>query len=224
MLQLWKTSNSVDSNGYADDLSVRRTFKSSKLGQKDELGTITIIECSMVNKKSWIDQVQLKMNKSETEFIYFGGSRHLEKCITNTISVNGEDIQWTNITRYLGAYLDSTLSFKEHIKAKCKVAMLYLLKIRAAIKYLTRKACAKLNISLVISHLDYANAILAGLPKVSLDKLQREQNMAAKIELNKGKYDRSSRCLEELHSLPIEQRLNFKNSYINPQVHPWKSS
>ena len=58
-----------------------------------------------------------------------------------------------------------------HIKVKCKVAMLNLLKIRAARKYLTRKACAKLTISLVISHLDYANAILAGLPKVSLDKL-----------------------------------------------------
>ena len=58
--------------------------------------------------------------------------------------------------------------------------MLNLLKIKAARKYLTRKACAKLTISLVISHFDYANAILVGLPKVSLDKLQRVQNMAAK--------------------------------------------
>ena len=83
-------------------------------------------------------------------------------------------------------------------------------KIRASRKYLTRKACAKLTISLVISHLDYPNAILAKLPKVSLDKLQREQNMAAKIVLKKGQYDSSTRCLEELHWLPIEQRINFK--------------
>ena len=88
--------------------------------------------------------------------------------------------------------------------------MLNLLKIRAARKYLTRKTCAKLTISLVISHLDYANAILAGLPKVSLDQLQRVQNMAAKIVLNKGQYKSSTRCLEELHWLPIEQRINFK--------------
>ena len=52
------------------------------------------------------------------------------------------------------------------------MAMLNLLKIRAARKYLPRKACAELTISLVISHPDYASAILAGLPKVSLNKLQ----------------------------------------------------
>ena len=79
-----------------------------------------------------MDQVQLKMNESKTEFIYFGGSRQLEKCITNTIYVNGEDIKWYNVTRYPGAYLDSTLSFKEHIEVKCKVGMLNLLRIRAA--------------------------------------------------------------------------------------------
>ena len=90
------------------------------------------------------------------------------------------------------------------------MAVLNQLKIRAARKYLTRKAHAKLSIPLVISHLDYANAILARLPKVSLDKLQRVQNMAAKIVLNKGKYGSSTRCLEELHWLPIEQRINFK--------------
>ena len=83
-------------------------------------------------------------------------------------------------------------------------------KIRAARKYLTREICAKLTISLVISHLDYTNSILAGLPKVSLDKLQRVQHMAAKIVLNKGEYDSSPRCLEELHWLTIEQRINFE--------------
>ena len=34
--------------------------------------------------------------------------------------------------------------------------------------------------------------------------------MAAKIILNIVKYDSSTRCLEELHWLPIEQRINFK--------------
>ena len=72
-------------NGFADDHSVSRTFKSSKLGQKDELETIAIIESSMLDIKSWMDHVQLKMNERKMEFIFFGGSRQLEKCITNTI-------------------------------------------------------------------------------------------------------------------------------------------
>ena len=83
----------------------------------------------MPNIKFWMDQVQLKMNESKTEFIYFRGSRQLEKCITIIINVNDEDIQWSNVTRYLGTYLDSTLSFREHIKMTCQVAMLNLLKL-----------------------------------------------------------------------------------------------
>ena len=80
-------------NGFADDHSVRRTFKSSNLDHKDELGTIAIIESSMLDIKSWMDQVQLKMNGSKMEFTYFGGSRQLDKYITNTININGEDMQ-----------------------------------------------------------------------------------------------------------------------------------
>ena len=65
-------------------------------------------------------------------------------------------------------------------------------------------------ISLVISLLDSVNTLLVGLPQVNLNQFQRVQNMAAKIVLNKGKYESPTRCLEELHWLPIQQRITFK--------------
>ena len=71
------------------------------------------------------------------------------------------------ITRYLGAYLDSEINFREHIKNKCKAAMINLLKIKATRKFVTKEACAKLTISLVILHLDYENSLLVGLPQVT---------------------------------------------------------
>ena len=83
------------------------------------------------------------MNDGKTEFIYFGGNRQLEKCTSHKIDVNGEDIQRMELTRYLGAYLDSSPNFKEHIKMKCKAAMMNLLKISAARKFLTRKHAQK---------------------------------------------------------------------------------
>ena len=43
--------------------------------------------------------------------------------------------------------------------------MINLLKIKATRKFLTKEACAKLTISLVTSHLDYANGLLVGLPQ-----------------------------------------------------------
>ena len=164
------------------------------------------------------------MNYSKTEFIYFGRPRQLEKCITNIINDNEEVIQRTGINRYLGAYLDLQLNFGEHIKMKFKAVMINVLKIRATRKFLTKYTCAKNTISLVISHLDYANSLLIGLPEVSLDQLQRVQNIAAKIVLNKSKYGSSTMCLEQLHCLPIQQQILFKVNNLSLPMHPWTSS
>ena len=82
--------------------------------------------------------------------------------------------------------------------------------ICAARKYLTRSASNKLMVSLVISHLDCANTLLGGLPKCSIEQLQRVQNIAAKKVLGKGRYDSSTICLAELHLILIQQRIEFK--------------
>ena len=65
-------------------------------------------------------------------------------------------------------------------------------------------------VALVLSHLDYANSLLGGLPKASIAKLQRIQNIAARVVLNRGKYDSATSCLEELHWLPIKYRIGYK--------------
>ena len=130
----------LELNGFADDHSLRRAFKPSKLDHKEELETISLIEQSMLDIKSWMDQVRLKMNENKTKFIYFGWPSQLEKCIGTSININGEEIMRANTTKYLGAYLDSKLDFREHIKVKCRAAMLNIYKIRAARKNLTRSA------------------------------------------------------------------------------------
>ena len=159
-------------NGFADDCSICTTFKPSKIDHKEELDTITTIESTMLDIKSWMDQVRLKLNESKTEFIYFGWPSQLGKCVATTIDVNGGTITRSNVTKYLGAHLDSALNFKQHIKTKCKAAMFNLQQICATRKYLTGSASNKLMVSLVISHLDNANALLGCLPKSSIDQLQ----------------------------------------------------
>ena len=63
---------------------------------------------------------------------------------------------------------------------------------------------------LVILHLDYANAILVGLPETDINKLQQVQNMVAKLMLNKDKHNSVTECFIKLHWLPIRTRIHFK--------------
>ena len=172
-LDLVVQPSGLELNGFADDHSVRTTFKPSKLDHEEECDTIANTEETMLKVKSWMDQVHLKLNEAKTEFIYFGWPSQLGKCTVSTIDINGRNIARSEVTKYLGAHLDSTLKFKKHIKTKYKAAMFNLKRIRAARKYLTRSTSNKLMVSLVISHLDCANGLLGGLPKCTIDQLQQ---------------------------------------------------
>ena len=123
--------NGLELNGVADDHSVCTKFKPSKLDHKEELDTIATIESIMLDIKSSMDQVQLRLNEAKTEFFYFGWPSQLRKCTVTSIDVSGETITGANITKYLGAHLDSALNFKQHIKTKCKAAFFNLQWINA---------------------------------------------------------------------------------------------
>ena len=195
-------------SGFAEDHSVRRKFNTNN--RNDERNTMASLESCMLTIKSWMDTVHLKMNPSKTEFILFSNQVQLNKCTTNDININGDLIARSHAVRYLGAWLDSNLSYKLHITKKCQAAMLNFQRIKSIQHLLDPSTCANLCVSLCISHLDYANSLLTGLPKVSLNKLQRVQNMCAKLALREGKFDSPRECMKHLHWLLIRYRINFK--------------
>ena len=63
---------------------------------------------------------------------------------------------------------------------------------------------------LVILHLDYANAVVVGLPETDIHKLQCVQNMVAKLIFNKDKQDSATECFVKFHWLPIRTKIHFK--------------
>ena len=176
----------ININGYADDHSLNKNFNADN--GVEETSTIRSLELCMTDIKDWMDSNRLKMNATKTEFIMFGSKKQLQKCTTKTLKVNDNMVPVSNIIEYLGAWLDQHLSFKTHIKIKCQTAMMNLQRIKTIRHMLSQEACHQLILGLVMSHLDYVNAILINLPQREIHKLQRIQNMAAKIALCKSKY------------------------------------
>ena len=195
-------------SSFADDHSVRKTFKAGNT--HEETTTISKLESCLLSIKQWMDQVRLKMNPSKTEFIHFGNAPQLHKCFTNSIDVAGDLILRSNAIRYLGVWLDASLNFKLHVTKKCKAAMLNFIRIRGIRHLLTEEATSSLVLSLCVSHLDYCNAVLYGLPEVTISRMQKVQNMCARLVLRRSKWDSAKACLAKLHWLPIRQRIIFK--------------
>ena len=169
-------------SGYVGDHSFWKCFKI-----EDQSNTMASIESTMLDLKCWMDTVHLRMNESKTEFIYFGSKEMLKKYNISTVNINREQIVRSDKVKYLCGLLDSTLSFHQHVIAKCQAANINLQKIRHIIKFLTRDTCQQLVPSLVMSHQDYANAMLSGIPKTLIQIVQCTQNQAARITLGKTK-------------------------------------
>ena len=113
-----------------------------------------------------MDQNHLQMNCSKTDFILIGSKQRLTKCETDIININGEPFQLNKCIKYLGALIDSQLSFKTHINFKCRTAWWNLQKLKLIRHTLTTEAAHTIALGLIILHLDYANNLLTGLPRL----------------------------------------------------------
>ena len=86
---------SLTLNCFADDHSIKKSFKptipkgNESSVHTDEDDTITIMEKSMLDIKSRMEAVKLKLNETKTEFIYFGGRHQLAKTHRDSINING---------------------------------------------------------------------------------------------------------------------------------------
>ena len=67
---------------------------------------------------------------------------------------------------------------------------------------------------LVLSRLDYCNALLAGSPQVLLDKIQRVINCSARLIFKVPKSAHITPLLHNLHWLPISCQIQYKIALI----------
>ena len=187
---------SIDLHGFADDHMIKDSFKPIT---EEECRVIHNLEQYTSDIKDWMDVNQLRMNSAKTEFLLVGSRRELSNCVSTEINVNGEAVKCSVCIKYIGAWVDDKLDLKIHIANKCQIAMLNLQKFKAIHDIMTEETCKTLVMGLVISHLDYANAILVGLPETDIHKLQQVQNMVDKLILNKDKHD----SVTDFHKAPL---------------------
>ena len=78
--------------------------------------------------------------------------------------------------------------------------------------YFTKDATRSLVQALVIPKFDYGNTLLYGLPSYQIKRLQQMQTMSGSLIYNKNKFYHISDDLDDLHWLPMAERIRF--SYI----------
>ena len=110
----------------------------------------------------------------------------------------------------LGVVLDQRLTFEKHATAVAKSCNYHAQAIRHIRHLLTLDLAQTLACSLILSRIDYCNALLHGAPAATIHKLQRVQNNAARIVVQAPKRFDANPLLRRQHWLLVEQRIIHK--------------
>ena len=139
------------------------------------------MEACIKDIRKWMIDGRLLLNDTKTEFLAIGTRQQLSKLRSSSIEVGNQKIDRSSSVRNLGVMLDESLGMNSHIHQICKASFYHIHNIRRISKYLSKECRQSLVHAYVTSRLDNCNSLLYGLPKYQLSKLQRIQNMAARL-------------------------------------------
>ena len=203
-------SYGLNNHGYADDTQLCLSFKKTSDNAIVKREILNLEKC-LCDISVWMSQNKLKLNNDKTEIILFGSKKHLTDLNIKSLSVAGTDVSVASEpVRNLGAMFDSQVIMAPHVKSVVKISSFHLRNIGKARRVLTEDATKTVMQSLVMSRLDYCNALLIGIQQDLIAKLQRLQNSAARIVSRTRKYEHITPVLIKLHWLPIKFRIQFK--------------
>ena len=107
---------------------------------------------------------------------------------------------------------------KHHVNKIASACFYHIRRLRQIRHHVSREVLKQLLASLVLSCLDYCNAILADLPALTLMPLQRAQNAAAPLVLGLDRRTSITTALRDLHWLPVKHRITFKVATLMHQA------
>jgi hypothetical protein len=153
---------------------------------------------------------KLKLNDAKTEIMVIASSHNKNRVLDIRLKIGEETVIPKSTVRNLGAALDATLSMETQVNSVVRKMHYNIRRISKVKHHLTQEACTKAINATVLSHLDYHNALLLGVTDQTTHRLQVAQNNAARC-LTRTKYRHHiSPVLQQLHWLPVRQRVVFK--------------
>ncbi|XP_051565136.1 uncharacterized protein LOC127447359 [Myxocyprinus asiaticus] len=155
------------------------------------------ISACLADISAWMKEHHLQLNPAKTELLVFPANPVVEHNIT--VQLGATTVTPSKSVRNLRVTIDNRLNFTDHISKTARSCRFTLYNIRKIRPFLSEHATKLLFQSLVITRLDYCNALTAGLPACAIRPLQMIQNAAARLVFNEPKRARyTTPCLSPL--------------------------
>lgn len=141
------------------------------------------LKLSFTSIEQFFDNLHLRINTSKTKCILFSRKPVTQTPLTITC-MNGMALEYVKKYKYLGIWLDSSLSFITHInnlQTKVKARLAFLFRNKASFTYATKCTLVKMT---VLPILDYGDIIYRMAPNTALKKLDTIYHSAIRFATN----------------------------------------
>ncbi len=160
---------------------------------------------------NWLLDNKLSINVKKCKLLKISTPQHRTRNIPINIFINNVELEQTESYKYLGYWLDETLTYGTHIDKIVKKVNQRIGLIKHASQCLNRKYAVMLYKSLVLPTIDYGDTLYSVASDENLQLLQVIQNKFARSILKVGPLTPSM----ELHNrLKLMKLLNRRNLHF----------
>ena len=164
---------------YADDGQLWVIFKPPDIDT-----AIGQMEKCIASVQKWMLSHELKMNDDKTEFLVIPSK-------SPTLHIGDHQVVATSTARNIGVMMDSKASMEAHVLLVCKSSFVHIRNLSRIKKFLDSSSLEHLVHAFITTKLDYCNSLLCGAPSTLINKLQRIQNIVARLITGHGRLNTS---------------------------------
>ena len=163
---------------YADDTQ-------AYLHRTAEQAVAAMVELTRIleSVEDWMRSNRMKLNPAKTQYIWIGGTYQLNKIDHAELAARFPDIQFLKTVMDLGVTIDQELNMTAHVGCISRSGFYQLRQLRQVRHSLSEKAAHALVHAFVVTRIDYCNAVLHGITKREMDRVQWILNAAARLLL-----------------------------------------
>ena len=191
---------------FADDSQIYLSFQYGDTYQQE----LHRVEKCISGVQCWMLNNLLQPNSEKTELIVFAPKKKLPSSNQFFLKIGDTTILPRDKVCNLGVWYDPNLSMEKHVHHVSRTCHMHLHNIGRIRRFLTADAVKILVHALIMSQLDYANALLLSASDYLIARLQRIQNAAARLITRTPRREHVTPDLINLHWLPVRNRIEYK--------------
>lgn len=189
---------------YADDVQLSYSFK-----PEDAKTAFSKINEDLDYIYKHTTNEGLKINANKTAALLFGNN-NIKNVILHqhlTLKMSEEVIVFSETAKNLGVIMDDKLNFKSHVSHICRSAYVTLKGLYHIKDYVTTELKIKLCDSLVLSKLNYCDAVYGpGLTAECSNRIQKVQNSCVRFSMHIPRWQHITPYLKEVGWLSMRER------------------